>query len=76
MLPTMVRLVRWSPSQMLYRPAGRESNTIYLTEAGPIPHLPENAKVMSLSLKTPATEVASAAGLNVGYSSTWNLARE
>ena len=42
-------------------------NTIYLTEAGPIPHLPENAKVMSLSPKSPiATEVASAAGLNVG----------
>jgi hypothetical protein len=42
-------------------------NTIYLTEAGPIPHLPENAKVMSLSAKSPtATEVASAAGLNVG----------
>ena len=42
-------------------------NTIYLTEAGPIPHLPENAKVLSLSPKSPiATEVASAAGLNVG----------
>ncbi len=42
-------------------------NTIYVTEAGPIPHLPENAKLMSLSLKSPtATEVASAAGLNVG----------
>ena len=41
-------------------------NTIYVTEAGPIPHLPENAKLMSLSPKSPATEVASAAGLNVG----------
>lgn len=42
-------------------------HTIYVTEAGPIPHLPENAKLMSLSLKSPtATEVASAAGLNVG----------
>jgi sugar lactone lactonase YvrE len=42
-------------------------NTIYVTQAGPIPHLPENSKLMSLSLKSPAaTEVASAAGLNVG----------
>ncbi|MEP6927302.1 MAG: ScyD/ScyE family protein [Ginsengibacter sp.] len=42
-------------------------NTIYVTEAGPIPHLPANSKLMSLSLKSPvATEVASAAGLNVG----------
>jgi hypothetical protein len=42
-------------------------NTIYFTEAGPIPHLPENAKLMSFSQKSPtATEVASAAGLNVG----------
>ena len=42
-------------------------NTIYITQAGPIPHLPENAKLMSLSLGSPtATEVASAAGLNVG----------
>ena len=42
-------------------------NTIYVTEAGPIPHLPENAKLMSLSPKSPtAREVASAAGLNVG----------
>ncbi len=44
-----------------------KGNTIYLTEAGPIPHLPENAKVMSISPKSlTATEVASAAGLNVG----------
>jgi hypothetical protein len=42
-------------------------NTIYVTEAGPIPHLPENAKLMSLSPKSPtAREVASAAGLDVG----------
>jgi hypothetical protein len=40
---------------------------IYFTQAGPIPHLPENAKLMSLSPKSPiATEVASAAGLDVG----------
>jgi hypothetical protein len=42
-------------------------NRIYFTQAGPIPHLPENAKLMSLSPKPPiATEVASAAGLDVG----------
>ncbi|HMF70738.1 MAG TPA: hypothetical protein VK616_04665, partial [Flavitalea sp.] len=40
---------------------------IYFTEAGPIPHLPENAKLMSLSTKShTAREVASAAGLDVG----------
>jgi hypothetical protein len=42
-------------------------NTIYVTQAGPIPHHPENAKLMSVSPGSPiATEVASAAGLNVG----------
>ncbi|CAN5779878.1 hypothetical protein BH10BAC3_BH10BAC3_01040 [soil metagenome] len=42
-------------------------NTIYVTEAGPIPHLPANAKLMSFSPGSPtATEVASASGLNVG----------
>ncbi len=42
-------------------------NTIYVTQAGPIPHLPETAKLMSFSLNSPtATEVASAAGLDVG----------
>lgn len=44
-----------------------KGNTIYVTEAGPIPHLPENAKLMSISQKPPtATEIASAAGLGVG----------
>lgn len=44
-----------------------KGNMIYVTQAGPIPHLPETAKLMSLSPKSPtATEVASAAGLNVG----------
>ena len=42
-------------------------NTIYFTQAGPIPHLPATAKLLTLSLKTAtATEIASAAGLNVG----------
>jgi sugar lactone lactonase YvrE len=40
-------------------------NTIYITEAGPIPHLPENGKVMSFTLRSPiATQVASGAGLD------------
>lgn len=42
-------------------------NTIYFTQAGAIPHLPEDARLMALSPKTlTATEIASAAGLNVG----------
>jgi hypothetical protein len=42
-------------------------NTIHYTQAGPIPHLPDDAKLMSLSLNPPSTsEVASAAGLGVG----------
>ncbi|OQP44848.1 hypothetical protein A4H97_10840 [Niastella yeongjuensis] len=42
-------------------------NTIYVTEAGPIPHLPETAKLMSFTPKSPtAREIASAAGLKVG----------
>jgi sugar lactone lactonase YvrE len=42
-------------------------NTIYVTQAGPIPHLPEQAKLISLSPKAPTVrELASAAGLEVG----------
>lgn len=42
-------------------------NTIYFTEAGPIPHTPESARLMSLSPKSnTASEVASATGLDVG----------
>ena len=42
-------------------------NTIYFTQAGPIPHLPENARLMSFSPNPPvATGVASATGLDVG----------
>jgi len=42
-------------------------NTVYFTEAGPIPHHPEDAKLMSLSANSStAKEVASASGLNVG----------
>src|SRR6266540_4481971 len=39
-------------------------NTVYMAEAGPIPHLPETSKVVSFTLKSPtATQVASGAGL-------------
>ena len=41
-------------------------NTVYMTEAGPVPHLPENGKVMAFGPKSPtATEVASGAPLLV-----------
>ena len=43
-------------------PTGLETsgNTIYMAEAGPVPHLPEDGKVVSFKPKSPgATEVAS-----------------
>ena len=41
-------------------------NTIYMAEAGPVPHLPQNGKVVSFGPKSPtATEVASGAPLLV-----------
>jgi hypothetical protein len=41
-------------------------NSIYVNQAGPIPHLPQNGKVMSLDLKSgTATEVASGVRLAV-----------
>jgi hypothetical protein len=49
-------------------PTGLEvhGNTIYMAEAGPAPHLPEDGKVVSFSPKSSsATEVASGAMLNV-----------
>src|SRR5436190_2290614 len=49
-------------------PTGLEvrGNTIYLAEAGPVPHLPENGKVVSFGPNSPtATEVASGAPLLV-----------
>jgi hypothetical protein len=40
--------------------------TVYMTEAGPVPHLPENGKVVRFSAKAPtATEVARGAPLMV-----------
>ena len=41
-------------------------NTVYVSEAGPVPHLPENGKVVSFAPNSPsATEVASGARLLV-----------
>ena len=41
-------------------------NTVYMAEAGPVPHLPEDGKVVSFRPKSPtATEVASGANLLV-----------
>ena len=41
-------------------------NSVYLTQAGPIPHVPETGKLMSLDLKSgTATEVASGIRLAV-----------
>ncbi|MCI0721648.1 MAG: ScyD/ScyE family protein [Acidobacteria bacterium] len=41
-------------------------NTVYMAEAGPVPHLPQDGKVVSFKPKTPtATEVASGASLLV-----------
>ena len=44
----------------------RRGNTVYIAQGGPIPHLPEDGKVVSFDLKSPtATEVASGAPLIV-----------
>ena len=41
-------------------------NTVYMAQAGPIPHLPQNGKVVSFGPNSPtATEVASGASLLV-----------
>ena len=43
-----------------------KGNKIYLSQAGPVPHLPENGKVLSFDLKSPdVTTVASGAPLMV-----------
>ncbi|MBZ0291323.1 MAG: ScyD/ScyE family protein [Anaerolineae bacterium] len=41
------------------------SSTIYMTEAGPVPHLAENGKVMAFEPGSSATEIASGARLLV-----------
>jgi hypothetical protein len=41
-------------------------NTVYLAQAGPVPHLPENGKIVTFTTRTPvATEIASGAPLAV-----------
>ena len=40
-------------------------NTVYMAQAGPAPHLPENGKIVSFGPKTSVTEVASGAPLLV-----------
>ncbi|HSF45462.1 MAG TPA: hypothetical protein VLA58_05605 [Chitinophagaceae bacterium] len=45
----------------------QRGNTLYFTQAGPIPHVPATAKLLSLSLKSlTAEEVATGAGLSIG----------
>lgn len=49
-------------------PTGLElrGRTIYLAQAGPVPHLPENGKIVTFTTRTPvATEIASGAPLLV-----------
>ena len=60
-------------------PTGLETsgNTIYMAEAGPVPHDPADGKVVSFKPKSPsATEVASGAppGIPPHSSSTWSSA--
>jgi hypothetical protein len=43
----------------------RHGNTIYMAEAGPVPHLPANGKVVSFGPNSAVTEVASGARLLV-----------
>ena len=40
-------------------------NTVYMAEAGPIPHLPQNGKIVSFDAQSPVTEVASGGPLMV-----------
>ena len=40
-------------------------NTVYMAEAGPVPHLPEDGKIVSFGPKSPVTEVAAGARLLV-----------
>lgn len=40
-------------------------NTVYMAQAGPVPHLPQNGKIVSFGPKTSVTEVAAGAPLLV-----------
>ena len=49
-------------------PTGLEvrGNTVYMSEAGPIPHLPQDGKIVSFGPRSPVTTVAAGAPLLVG----------
>ena len=49
-------------------PTGLEvrGNTVYMAEAGPIPHLPQDGKIVSFGPRSPVTTVAAGARLLVG----------
>ena len=60
-ITTLLQLGNIVPTGLAVR-----GNTVYMTEAGPIPHLPENGKVVTFSLESPtATEIAHGAPLMV-----------
>ena len=48
-----------------------KGNTVYMAEAGPVPHLPQDGKVVSFTAKSPTATVVAPAPPS---SSTWNLA--
>jgi hypothetical protein len=60
-ISTLLQLGNIVPTGLAVR-----GNTIYMTEAGPIPHLPADGKVVTFSLESPtATEIASGQPLMV-----------
>lgn len=60
-ITTLLQLGNIVPTGLAVR-----GNTVYMTEAGPIPHLPENGKVVTFSLESPtATEIGHGAPLMV-----------
>ena len=64
-ISTLLQLGNIVPTGLTVR-----GNMVYMTEAGPIPHLPENGKVVTFSLESPTpTEIAHGAPLlvDVGF---------
>jgi hypothetical protein len=60
-ISTLLQLGNIVPTGLTVR-----GNMVYMTEAGPIPHLPENGKVVTFSLESPTpTEIAHGAPLMV-----------
>jgi hypothetical protein len=60
-ITTLLQLGNIVPTGLTVR-----GNIVYMTEAGPIPHLPENGKVVTFSLESPTpTEIARGAPLMV-----------